>query len=78
MSLLVRLLLIVAFLSFSASGAIAKTPDEECSHAEEAGLSCEACGDCAVITTKVGEKLYKLCDEYDCNLASADECTECD
>jgi len=78
MSLLIRFSVAVALLiSFSGNGAFAKTPDEECAHAEEAGLSCQVCGECAVVTTKVGEKIYKKCDEYDCNMATAEECPDC-
>lgn len=70
--------LVCSFTSFSTKIVQAKTPEEECGHAEEAGLTCKVCGDCAVIFTRVGEKLCKQCSEYECNLTECDKCSEPD
>lgn len=68
---------LVVLLSCSLSGlAQAKTPEEECNYAEEAGLNCKVCGDCAVVFTREGERLCKQCGEYECNLTECSQCLE--
>lgn len=72
-------LLVLLFGAFSTFGlsinlAIAATPEEECQHAEEAGLDCKVCGDCAVIYNNVGDKHCKKCNDVQCTL---DDCKNC-
>ena len=74
----VLIVALVCGFASSIGASQAATPEEECSHAEEAGLSCKVCGDCAVIFTRVGEKLCKQCGEYECNLTECDKCSEPD
>ena len=56
----------------------AKTPEEECTDAQAAGLQCRVCGDCAVITTRQSEKICKQCNEYQCSLVDCKECSDSD
>ncbi|MBI2996244.1 MAG: hypothetical protein HYY52_06005 [Candidatus Melainabacteria bacterium] len=77
--LLTTLFLGILFLYSSSQLTFSKTPDEECTDATTniQGSTCKACGDCAVITLRTGEKLYKKCNEYQCDLAnSPEECSD--
>ena len=61
------------------NSAFAKTPDEECADATTniQGSVCKVCGDCAVITLRTSEHLYKKCNEYQCDLVQTpDECSD--
>lgn len=62
----------------SAHLAFAASPGEECQHAEEAGLTCKICGDCAVIYNNAGQKFCKKCGEMQCNIDDCNKCSDPD
>lgn len=75
------LVLVITFFSTygpSVGSAIAVTPEEECANAEQAGLDCKVCGDCAVIYSNVGDKLCKKCNEVQCSLDDCNNCSDPD
>ncbi len=72
-SVFIFVLGIMAFQSVQA-----KSPDEECTDAQAAGLTCKVCEDCAVITTRQGEKICKQCNEYQCDLVGCEEYSDPD
>lgn len=77
MKKIIPLLMLITFISGFSYAANAMTPDEYCTLHTDSGApgSCEANGNCAVITTNLGTEECKLCQEGGCELA---ECSECE
>ena len=76
---IVLVLLLTLTVNLNSSKVLAETPDEFCSHLEEAGIpdKCTVCGDCAVVTTNVGNNECKKCPEIGgCQLTDCNECAE--